>query len=102
MKCPRCQRSHSGVCGITPRVSIGGPMPVRQRTTDIPHATGKGTGLLENLLTEAQTNKVKVMEMLKLLPPSVAAYAELLDREGKLDSLIKTLAGQIASRNGVK
>lgn len=40
--------------------------------------------------------------MLKVVPAELPEYVELLDRESRLDGLVKQLIGQIAAREGVK
>ena len=106
MTCARCGRNHSGpVCGMPRRTSVGGFSMVGSPTkgvTGIPAATRAATGVLEELLGTAQGHYSKVTELLKTLPPEVAEYAELLNREGKLDGVIKGLLGQIAARDGAR
>ena len=114
--CPRCHRVHSGACGIPPKstllsVSLGfgarmgraspqgdTAQPLQSKPSPEMHSTA----FLEKGLAETQEQLVKVMEMLKVLPVEAEGYADLLDKESRLATLIKQLVGQIAARQGMK
>lgn len=114
--CPRCNRTHSGLCGIPAGVTLGfgarisgvGIGGVRQKRlgTKVDHGKPKAaridTVVLEEMLAAGRKQYEKVLEMLKLIPSEMLEYTELLDREGKLTHLIKQIEGQIAAARGVK
>ena len=54
--------------------------------------------MLETLLAGAKEQMAKVTEMMVCIPPELPEYTELLDREGKLDCLIKQVNLQISIR----
>ena len=103
--CARCGRGHTGICGIPPGVTRGYVARHVLRDTEgqaIQH--GKpgnarlGTSVLEKLLADGQEQYSKVRAMLKVIPYDLPEFSALLDREGKLDALIKQLYQQIGER----
>ena len=113
MKCQRCGRGHSGLCGIPPRITLGFKIGIgglgggmRQASSSLrteikhgrPKATKLSTSVLEGLLEEGHKHYKEVTEMLKQLPPSMPEYDQLLDKESKLKSTINQILGQIQSR----
>jgi len=115
VKCPKCGRGHSGVCGIPPRITLGfkigigglgglggGMRQVSSSSMAIKHGKPKtaklSTAVLEGLLEEGHKHYKEVTEMLKQLPPNMPEYDQLLDKESKLKSTINQILGQIQSR----
>lgn len=102
--CPKCSRRHRGVCCIPAGVMRGygarvGGSSRANMTIPLSHYRPltklKGTAVLESLLTQAQAELAKVLAMLQKVPPEMEEYTLLLDREGKLDEIIKQLHQQI-------
>lgn len=110
MKCPRCDRGHSGVCGIPAGVSLGFGARVggigrnaRQGQFSVagkPKAKRLSTAFLERGLTEAKEHYQKVLNLLKVVPKDMLKeeYDMLSDSESKLNYLIKQLGQQILVR----
>ena len=112
--CPKCDRNHSGVCGIPAGVTRGfgarvggvgiggaGPRAAPGERTH-PKAAKPNTRILEGMLSQAEGHLGKVMEMLKVLPAEMPEFADLLDRETKLSHLIQQVIGQISAARGAK
>ena len=103
-QCPRCQRYHSGLCGIPPGVTLGfgahniqkeeqnkgRMMNVRRRTMD--------RGVLDRLLKEARLKEEDIKDLLKVLPAELPEYDLCLDRLAKLESVIGQLNRQIINK----
>ena len=101
MRCSRCGRVHSGVCGIPPigvRIGIGGTgiQRVRQPSSNFPiHTKPKEAAKpftkhgLENLLAWGLREEQKVKDLLKSIPGDMPEYDELIK---KLDQLAYILA----------
>ena len=103
--CPKCGRGHTGICGIPPGVTKGyGARRVPRDAEgqavkhDKPGSAKLGTAILDKLLAGAQEQYNKIQSMLKVIPYELPEFSELLDREGKLDTLIKQLFQQIGER----
>jgi len=104
MICPKCQRVHSGICGIPAGVTLGfgarvGGTSQSVTTPKVSKPKGKPATqplVLEGLLKQAQDWKHRLDEVLKVLPLDSPEITQLLDRESKLDSAIKQLSNQIA------
>lgn len=94
-KCPRCGRSHSGACGIPPRVSIGGSKPIPRTTLKSSPKEAKlkmiATQRLKDMLEWGEREKQKVLDMLKVLPPDMKEYSDLLERLDKLEKTLKEI-----------
>ena len=111
-RCSRCQRFHGGVvCGIPAGVTLGfgariggvGSMPRSSNVEKLkgkPKVTKQSTVVLEEMLARANEQMKKVMEMLRVLPAEMSETIDLLDRESKLNYLIKQNEGQISVRRG--
>ena len=101
-QCPHCRRLHTGICGIPAGVALGFGARVGAATHTKgcasihgrPRAAVKGTRVLEEMLTQAKEHLRKLNEMLLMIPDDV----DLLDRETKLNALIRQITGQIAAR----
>ena len=110
MTCPKCQRNHSGICGIPAGVVLGWGARVSSAArgdsppvkSAKPKAKPLSTRVLRGVLTEAKTHHQKVMGLLKIMPSEVEEFTALLDREGTLAALISSLEGQIAVREGLR
>lgn len=111
-RCPKCGRGHSGVCGIPPGVTLGfgarmgGVSGVGRDTATLvsqgkPKRKSPSTAVLESLLAHAREHQGKVQDMLAVLPAELPEYVELLDRESRLNAIVRQLIGQIAARKGV-
>lgn len=108
MTCSKCGRPHSGICGIPPGVTRGygargGASSYNGRIdgkTKAKPGKRKGAGMLEELLRQAEGWQAQVTGLLKAMPPEAEEYGQLLDREGKLNHLIKQVIGQLAERRG--
>ena len=113
--CPRCGRPHSGACGI-PRngirigagttavtavggrtlvpdsypISVGSVKPT-QRTQLTKHG-------LHELLNWGTEQERKIVEMLKVLPPDIAEYQQLLEHLDKVIETNRQVRVQIALR----
>ena len=105
--CPRCGRGHSGLCGIPAGVTrgfgarLGGVSIPRRSDHPIkgkPKQASKKATILDELLSEAQRQRGKVTELLKVIPAALPEYVELLDSEVRLAAYIRQLIGQIAAR----
>ena len=102
MTCTKCGRVHTGICGIPPGVTRGFGARGIQGTPLAHHAKEatkrKESGMLEGLLRQGQEWHNQVTDMLKALPPEAEEYGQLLDRECKLNEMIKQVIGQLVLR----
>ena len=100
--CPRCQRTHRGLCGIPSSVTIGTAVSSSQRTGQPlkgkPKVARKSVSVLQGLLEMARMHEEKVVELLAVVLPDLPEYDALLDRLGKLGALIAQLNRQIIAR----
>ena len=102
-QCPRCHRAHTGICGIPAGVTLGfgARRTGKQSQFSIvgkPKVKKMSTSTLEILLVRAKRQLKKAVEMLTCTPIELPKYEQLLDRESKLNYLIKQLEQQIAVR----
>ena len=106
--CLKCHRGHRGVCGIPPRTILlstgfGARIGGISKTPDKeikgkPKNKKPGTAVLKEMLVQSHIQVKAVMKMMRVLPPELEEYNMLLDRLGKLESLILQLNRQIISR----
>ena len=105
--CPKCQRTHSGICGIPPGVTlgfgarIGGIGTVTQSENIIkgkPKQKPKSASFLMEMLKQARGQEKKISDMLKVGPTELPEFDDLLDRLGKIEELICQLNWQIIER----
>jgi len=103
-RCPKCQRAHSGICGIPPGVTLGFGARVGGSTRSNPPIKGKprvnklGVLVLKEMLRQARTHEKKIADMLKIIPVELPEYDLLLDRLAKVEALILQLNKQIIER----
>ena len=108
MICPRCHRTHSGVCGIPGigvRIATGiGSRPItRGHSTDTfpikakPSKETRTKEHLEHLLSYAQDKEEKCLEMIKHLSPEMKEYNDLLERLDKLKNVLTQIRIQLVS-----
>lgn len=111
-RCPRCGRGHSGVvCGIPSigvRIGIGGvgiggtrvgglgtggaaPKQVTKQRASPKEAAlkSKAKRHLEGMLAWSEGERQKVLEMLKVIPPEMGEYMQLVERLEKLEQVLK-------------
>ena len=95
-----CQRSHSGICGIPPGVTLGYGARVNEQIEiqGKPKVAKLSTKILGEVLVQAKEQYGKVVKLLIVMPNKIPEYSELLDRESKLNSIIKQIEQQISQR----
>jgi len=111
MACPRCGRTHSGVCGIPGigvRIGIGGVgIGGMRRHSDSSHPVHtkpktKKTWLtkhgLEAMLSWGFDQEKICTEMLKQLSPEMPEYQQILERLDKVMATIEQVKKQISAR----
>ena len=113
MQCPRCGRTHSGVCGIPGvgvKVGIGG-VGIRRTNSQVnpdgyhiqnlaPQRKKMGStrAVLEEMLDWGHKEQQKCLDMLKKLPHEMPEYTQLLERHDKLTAIIHQLKVQLAAK----
>jgi len=114
--CPRCRRHHSGACGIpsigvmigagTVRVRAEGGRATVPDSYPISASPGKrkqralpNRGGLEELLVWGMEQEQKIVEMLKVLPPDIPTYQQLLERLDRVIEVNRQVRAQIALRD---
>jgi len=108
--CPKCGRSHTGICGIPAGVTkgfgarIGGIKKGEKYRMNTKAGTKlkadtKSTDVLCKLLDMAKEQETKVKAMLNVLPSAMSEYDELQERLEKVMGIISTLNQQIAGRH---
>jgi hypothetical protein len=113
MQCPRCGRTHSGICGIPGvGVKIGtGGVGIRRTNSQIdPDAypirnvplrrrkMGATRVVLEEMLDWGHKEQQRCLDMLKKLPHEMPEYTQLLGKYDKLTTVIHQLKVQLAAR----
>lgn len=115
--CPRCGRRHTGICGIPGYPRVNGIPTVghrevmlesgsrsstasRRRGTDFVIHTKERTyqrtyhkmnNSLEKLLNWGKEEERKCLELLKILPPEVEEYQEVMEKLDKLQIAVKQI-----------
>jgi len=104
--CPRCGRNHSGICGIPPGVTLGfgarvggttigaaAPQPQTRKRASPKEAAIKvrSKQRLRSMLEWGEEEKRKVLAMLKVMPPEMVEYDQLLDRLTKLEETLRQI-----------
>lgn len=106
-QCPHCGRNHTGICGIPAGVTlgfgarVGGASATRRGELSIkgkPKVKRQSVSALKEMLITARGHEKKITDMLKVIPPELPEYDDLMDRLGKLEALILQLNYQIIER----
>jgi hypothetical protein len=113
MQCPRCGRTHSGICGIPGvGVKIGtGGVGIRRANSqidpdaylirDVPSKRkkmGSSMAVLEEMLDWGCKEQEGCLDMLRKLPHEMPEYTQLLEKHDKLTAVIHQLKVQLAAR----
>lgn len=103
LTCSHCNRHHRGVCGIPAGVTLGYGAHLRGNGDRImetykPPSEQRSASTLNAVLATAHQRYERVVQMLKIISPELAEYAELLDRESKLANLIRQVGEQLEIR----
>ena len=113
--CPRCYRAHSGVCGIPGigvRIGIGGTgiggARTSSRQSDVYplHSEAKAKPKkrkltkhgLEEMLDWGMEQEQKCRGMLKVLPPELPEYQQLLEKLEQVIAVNEQVRRQLAAR----
>ena len=105
--CPRCRRTHGGICGIPAGVTLGfgarvGSMGSSSQSASSikgkPKQKPKSARFLKGMLVQARQHEKKIADMMKILPVELPEYDDLMNRLAKVEKLILQLNQQIIAR----
>jgi len=114
--CPRCRRRHTGACGIpgigvmigagTAGVRVAGERtmvpdcyPISAKPSKLKQRIRPNRRSLEQLLAWGMEQEQKMVEMLKVLPPDMPTYQQLLERLDRVMEVNRQVRVQIALRD---
>ena len=101
-RCPRCDRYHSGVCGI-PRMAarIGRTRQVTDSSFDMQPFTPEGKRrtirpsinniVQAEVIAQAQSREKELQEILRGIPFDLPVYGTVMDRLDKVQRIIEVL-----------